>query len=199
MTLTRQDAWTQDEDLLLAETVLRHIRNGGTQLKAFEEVGKQLSRTAAACGFRWNSSVRKQFHSGIELAKRQRKEIKKPEKKTESARNVDISNQQPAVCKMENKRLSLEDVKNFLDGLFELAEKESLIETEKIKEYEMRIKELERQIYYLSAENEKLENKLDTVEKDHRAIMEIMERAIRMRAIHDSDRGRELTASNREK
>ncbi len=42
MSLTRQDAWTQDEDLLLAEVVLRHIREGGTQLQAFEEVGKKL-------------------------------------------------------------------------------------------------------------------------------------------------------------
>ena len=57
MSITRQDAWTQDEDLLLAEVVLRHIREGGTQLQAFEEVGKRLSRTAAACGFRWNSSI----------------------------------------------------------------------------------------------------------------------------------------------
>ncbi|MCY8181978.1 RsfA family transcriptional regulator, partial [Bacillus paralicheniformis] len=28
MTITRQDAWTQDEDILLAEVVLRHIREG---------------------------------------------------------------------------------------------------------------------------------------------------------------------------
>jgi RsfA family transcription factor len=40
LTITRQDAWTQDEDILLAEVVLRHIREGGTQLSAFEEVGK---------------------------------------------------------------------------------------------------------------------------------------------------------------
>lgn len=40
MTTVRQDAWTKDEDLLLAEVVLRHIREGSTQLKAFEEVGK---------------------------------------------------------------------------------------------------------------------------------------------------------------
>ncbi|MDI5788149.1 RsfA family transcriptional regulator [Bacillus licheniformis] len=77
MTITRQDAWTQDEDILLAEVVLRHIREGGTQLSAFEEVGKALSRTAAACGFRWNSFVRKQYQSGIELAKKQRKELRK--------------------------------------------------------------------------------------------------------------------------
>ena len=54
MTSSRQDAWTHDEDLLLAEIVLRHIREGGTQLAAFEEVGKKLTRTSAACGFRWN-------------------------------------------------------------------------------------------------------------------------------------------------
>ncbi|MGB3889984.1 MAG: RsfA family transcriptional regulator, partial [Priestia megaterium] len=52
MTSSRQDAWTHDEDLLLAEIVLRHIREGGTQLAAFEEVGKKLTRTSAACGFR---------------------------------------------------------------------------------------------------------------------------------------------------
>ena len=40
MTSVRQDAWTKDEDLLLAEVVLRHIREGSTQLKAFEEVGQ---------------------------------------------------------------------------------------------------------------------------------------------------------------
>ena len=51
---SRQDAWTQDEDLILAEIVLRHIREGSTQLIAFEEVGKKLVRTPAACGFRWN-------------------------------------------------------------------------------------------------------------------------------------------------
>ena len=79
MSIARQDAWNQDEDLLLAEVVLRHIREGSTQLRAFEEVGRQLSRTSAACGFRWNSFVRKQYKSGIELAKKQRKEYKAQE------------------------------------------------------------------------------------------------------------------------
>lgn len=73
----RQDAWTPDEDLLLAELVLAHIREGSTQLKAFEEAGKKLKRTAAACGFRWNSNIRKQYKDGIEFAKKQRKESKK--------------------------------------------------------------------------------------------------------------------------
>ncbi|WP_226037925.1 RsfA family transcriptional regulator [Aquibacillus saliphilus] len=70
----RQDAWSQDEDLLLAETVLRYIREGKTQLEAFKEVGKRLSRTPAACGFRWNASIRKQYQKAIQMAKKDRKQ-----------------------------------------------------------------------------------------------------------------------------
>ncbi|SDQ63253.1 transcription factor, RsfA family [Virgibacillus subterraneus] len=74
MNATRQDAWTQDEDIILAETVLRYIREGKTQLEAFKEVAKQLSRTSAACGFRWNASIRKQYQDAIDFAKEERKQ-----------------------------------------------------------------------------------------------------------------------------
>ncbi|WP_053219775.1 RsfA family transcriptional regulator [Virgibacillus senegalensis] len=74
MNNTRQDAWSQDEDILLAETVLRYIREGKTQLEAFKEVANRLSRTPAACGFRWNASIRKQYQQEIQLAKQERKQ-----------------------------------------------------------------------------------------------------------------------------
>ncbi|KOP71775.1 RsfA family transcriptional regulator [Cytobacillus solani] len=70
----RQDAWTDENDLLLAETVLRHVREGSTQLNAFEEVGDKLDRTSAACGFRWNAVVRHQYEKALQLAKKQRKQ-----------------------------------------------------------------------------------------------------------------------------
>lgn len=66
---TRQDAWTKEDDLLLAETVLRHIRSGSTQIKAFDEVGDALNRTSAACGFRWNAEVRPNYEDAVQLAK----------------------------------------------------------------------------------------------------------------------------------
>lgn len=70
----RQDAWTEEDDLLLAETVLRHVREGSTQLNAFEEVGDKLNRTSAACGFRWNAVVRHNYDKALQLAKKQRKQ-----------------------------------------------------------------------------------------------------------------------------
>lgn len=74
MNITRQDAWTDDEDIILAETVLRYIREGKTQLEAFKEVAKQLSRTSAACGFRWNATIRKQYQEAINFAREERKQ-----------------------------------------------------------------------------------------------------------------------------
>ncbi|MFD1780389.1 RsfA family transcriptional regulator [Fredinandcohnia salidurans] len=70
----RQDAWTEENDLLLAETVLKHVREGSTQLNAFEEVGDKLNRTSAACGFRWNAVVRHSYEKDLQLAKKHRKQ-----------------------------------------------------------------------------------------------------------------------------
>ena len=69
----RQDAWTQEEDQLLGEIVLQYIEEGKTQLQAFSEAGEQLSRTPAACGFRWNATLRKQYEKDIQQAKKNRR------------------------------------------------------------------------------------------------------------------------------
>ncbi|MEJ3719188.1 RsfA family transcriptional regulator [Paenibacillus polymyxa] len=68
----RQDAWTQPEDDLLTKTVIANIRSNKTQLTAFQEVGRELNRTAAACGFRWNSALRHNYKNEIKAAKEER-------------------------------------------------------------------------------------------------------------------------------
>lgn len=97
MAKVRQDAWSHEDDLLLAETVLRHIREGSTQLDAFEEVGDRLNRTGAACGFRWNAIVRRKYDSAIEIAKKQRKQRKRAEQRMsrsyQPSYNMEMSSQ----------------------------------------------------------------------------------------------------------
>lgn len=183
MSPTRQDAWTQDEDLLLAEVVLRHIREGGTQLQAFEEVGRRLSRTAAACGFRWNSFVRKQYKSGIELAKKQRKEAKKRPVLSETtqppANAIADEAPQVATTATEPSMLTFEAVIQFLQELYKRSEASAEIQIDNEQSLE-KIKELEKKTYYLAAENERLENDLKAMEADYRSLIEIMERARKM-------------------
>ncbi|RYL95425.1 hypothetical protein EWI07_02680 [Sporolactobacillus sp. THM7-4] len=86
----RQDAWSHAEDVKLAETVLRHISEGSTQLAAFVEAGNLLSRTPAACGFRWNSSVRKQYETKLREAKERRREERKLKKKQKMLQGTEI-------------------------------------------------------------------------------------------------------------
>lgn len=192
MPTTRQDAWTQDEDLLLAEVVLRHIKDGGTQLQAFEEVGRQLSRTAAACGFRWNSYVRKQYKSGIELAKKQRKESKKqniPDFDAKTEQFSDHTLNPSEILHMPDKKQGLDfsEVIDFLTGIYEKAERQS-VQEKNLEYYQVELKNLEKQKYKLTSENEKLLKDLKLIEEDYRALIEIMERARKMVVLQEEDR-----------
>jgi len=184
MSLTRQDAWSQDEDLLLAELVLKYIREGSTQLQAFEEVGKRLKRTSAACGFRWNSYVRKQYKAGIELAKKQRKARKQSSQLEEIALNVseeDLSSVEVVepFLKETDEMLAFEDLVSHLKTLYRKTEIHGF-QSEDIKTYEERIQTLEKQLYYLASENERLIKDLSKIEKNYKELVEVMEKAIKM-------------------
>ncbi|WP_045515395.1 RsfA family transcriptional regulator [Neobacillus niacini] len=188
MSPTRQDAWSPDEDLLLAEVVLRHIREGGTQLQAFEEVGKELSRTSAACGFRWNSFVRKQYKSGIELAKKQRKELKKQSIPTEKEHTKEFEIEETSsTVSASSEGISFQSVIHFLENLQKKAAAATNIEEAKEKSFQ-KIKELEKKSYSLIAENERLTKNLKAIEEDYRSLIEIMERARKMVVLQEEDR-----------
>lgn len=156
MSVQRQDAWTEEEDLILAETVLKYIRQGNTQLAAFKEVGMKLSRTAAACGFRWNSTVRKKYEKAIQLAKQERKQRLLKES-----------------SELKKENMTIDDVIEFLKSFSNSSE--TLIrlknENERLKtELEKLKNEYEGQLAKLKQENEMLK-------KDYKAMFEIIERA----------------------
>ncbi|WP_243289983.1 RsfA family transcriptional regulator [Bacillus sp. FJAT-47783] len=177
MTAARQDAWTQDEDLLLAEIVLRHIREGGTQLSAFEEVGKKLSRTAAACGFRWNSYVRKQYTTGIEIAKKQRKELRKKKK--------EIDSQEAHQEEKHIHDLSLNQVIAYLQKLGDDGKIERL--RAENSELKRKVTSLEEKLTKVEKEKTALEHHMKEVEEDYRALIEIMEKARKMVVLQDEE------------
>ena len=190
MSIARQDAWSQDEDLLLAEVVLRYIREGSTQLRAFEEVGKQLSRTPAACGFRWNSFVRKQYKSGIELAKKQRKENKGQrdarleEKLEREMENMHECTQQVEFVE-ENKTSDSVSFQEIVSYLKKMDETVRLYEQEKQQRAE-ELGDLQRENQQLREEIKVLQSQLVVVEEDYRALLHIMERARKL-IIHEDD------------
>lgn len=170
MAVHRQDAWTEDEDLILAEIVLKHIREGSTQLSAFKEVGERLGRTAAACGFRWNSTVRKKYEESIALAKEQRKTYQ-----NESGVSFTMLSEL-------DKNMNLKDVISFLQKLETDEKSTHALEQENFKlrqELEETKKEYESKLKELMEVNEILK-------KDYKTMIEIMNRASKF--VEEEDR-----------
>lgn len=192
MTVVRQDAWNQEEDVLLAEVVLRHIREGSTQLAAFEEVGEKLSRTSAACGFRWNSLIRKRYESAIAVAKRQRKE-KNKEKISFDEMNQSLTKHSPKrdeyVMSSKDKSLSLDDVIVFLKNFKSTEERRSDQEMSTLRK---QVEELKLQNAEFQSHLQKLNQEYQLVCDDYKALIEIMDRARKMVAT-DEDGSNHLT------
>ncbi len=181
MTTVRQDAWTQDEDLLLAEVVLRYIREGGTQLTAFEEVGRKLTRTSAACGFRWNSYVRKQYKQGIELAKKQRKELK-TEGSFQKVPSKEISLSQDKGSSPQEISLSLSDVIQYLHSYEQSGDLKQ--QNQQLHE---RLSGLETENARLIQEKKEMEKQLLLVKEDYKTLIGIMDRARKMMMLQEDE------------
>ncbi len=185
MTSVRQDAWTHDEDLLLAEVVLRYIREGGTQLQAFEEVGRRLSRTAAACGFRWNSYVRKQYKEAIEVAKKQRKEKKK------EIAQLNEPKEMIATEERVTKQLTWQDIIAFLQTYQQsFLHYQHVVDENRALKKEM--EQLQQVITKLRAEKEALQKELTVVQEDYKALIGIMERARKMVVLEEDEQAKKV-------
>src|SRR5690625_4537090 len=195
MAKVRQDAWSHEDDLLLAETVLRHIREGSTQLNAFEEVGDELNRTSAACGFRWNAEVRNKYINAIDLAKRQRKEKKRaqaaqmtasPKHPVHPEPNMPIPEptQDTSLIMEQSTELTFDHVIHFLQSIQEnyYAANQS---KEKVEKLQLKNNELEAEINKLEQELNITRKKLSTVEEDYKVFIQIMDRARKMTVLEE--------------
>ncbi|MFV9510003.1 RsfA family transcriptional regulator [Tepidibacillus sp. LV47] len=192
MATTRQDAWTEDEDLLLAEVILRHIREGSTQLKAFEEIGKKLNRTPAACGFRWNSLVRKKYEAAIQIAKAQRQKRKYYQSAKETF-DIELSDE---LTKESSTKQEIDSELTF-DSVIRFLRKQKLYAQEIGKKYKTIEKELEeksRELEQLKHENKELKEKVkylesdyQVVNEDYKALIQIIDRARKMAFLTEDD------------
>ncbi|WP_431798724.1 RsfA family transcriptional regulator [Halobacillus andaensis] len=184
MPKVRQDAWSHEDDLLLAETVLRHIREGSTQLKAFDEVGDVLNRTSAACGFRWNAEIRQKYEQAVELAKKQRKEKKRSEAtfSPPAAKKKQVLPKQPSVVQQpanQESMIDLAQVISYLQTLQDSNHDQSILNHE--------VEKLEEENRHLVQTNQKLQDQLDSLKEDYQAFISIMDRARKMTMFEDQD------------
>ncbi len=193
MATIRQDAWTPDDDLILAEVTLRHIREGGTQLRAFEEVGERIGRTPAACGFRWNSCVRKKYEAAIAIAKAQRQKRNQARKKGGSSGQSSadsIALEQGRGDQVSEESISIDAVIRFLRQWKQTYQDMN----RKIKSLEKELREAEEKLAALEKEKEELEKQVNAVQSDYRTVnddyktlIQIMDRARKLAVLENLD------------
>ncbi|WP_416828018.1 RsfA family transcriptional regulator [Ectobacillus polymachus] len=208
----RQDAWTEEDDLLLAETVLRHVREGSTQLNAFEEVGDQLNRTSAACGFRWNAVVRYNFDKALQLAKKHRKEKMRAANGDQAKKKLlytppasfSVSLPEEVEQELEGEALpipmqvnmnvsapsssiSMNDVITFLQTLDYSDVKATTLEREN-ERLKKELTEYVRHNEELQAKIQQMEHQSSTIQEDYETILKIMNRARKIALTEEEER-----------
>lgn len=192
MVASRQDAWTEDDDLVLAEVTLRHIREGGTQLAAFEEVGQRLGRTAAACGFRWNSCVRKRYDAAISIAKSQRQQLKKMGRiippMQEEVEAIQIPVKRP-VAQASGASPHDEDEDQQIEAVIRMLRSQKDL-SRRVKQLEQELEGKELKIKELAEANERARKEMEQIQgvnEDYRALVQIMERARKMAFLQEEE------------
>ncbi|CAM3137375.1 RsfA family transcriptional regulator [Filibacter tadaridae] len=187
MVKVRQDAWIEENDTLLADTVLRHVREGSTQLSAFEEVGDALNRTAAACGFRWNAVVRRDYEKELEDAKKERKQAMRVLGKDFKRRGQQLyvpsqGEQEDSKAAVPLSALSLDTVIAYLVRMHHtgVGDSESLRWRHTAKLANDRAENLEQEVEKLRQENK-------TLRSDYEQFVQIMNRARRLVTLNGED------------
>jgi prespore-specific regulator len=159
MTFKRQDSWSSGDDTLLAQTVLEHIKKGSTQLKAFEEIARILKRTASACGFRWNSYVRKQYKEAIEAAKESRKSLKEKSHQSDNRGVSLVEAHSSSGSSTHQETLDFETVIHFL------------------QQWNQEKQEQERRYNELTKKHKFREKQFNELEKEHLSLLQLLEKA----------------------
>lgn len=185
MTKARQDAWVEENDALLAEAVIRHVKEGSTQLNAFEEAGDLLNRTAAACGFRWNAVVRRIYEEDLAQAKKERKERMRLMNQATKRRTTPLyllpsNEEQPMSIPLS--ALSLDIVIAYLVRLqHNNSSEQDVLKWRKLTTLLTEQKQqLEQQLHALQKENK-------AIKEDYEQFVSIMNRARRLVAFEDEE------------
>jgi len=197
MSAIRQDAWSEEDDLILAEVTLRHIREGSTQLSAFEEVGERIGRTAAACGFRWNSCVRKKYEAAIQIAKAQRQKRNQMKKHASVLPGLaTVSTVELEVGVPRSSEMAAEDTISIDAVIRYLRHWKNAYQdmTRQSRHMEKELQDTQEELDRLRQENERLSKQVNEVETDYRvvnddykALIQIMDRARKLAFLVEED------------
>jgi len=151
------ELWTEDDDIQLAECVLRRVREGDSVVDAcreFEELTKGR-RTSQASKFRWHTKLKHQYSAGYELAKAEGKKVRdlKRKKINQGERYQDIM--ENVFDADPNREIQIDDILVLIKKFKEQEEAKGSFQ----EQYEKETNKLRR-------DNEKIKKQLNNTEDE---------------------------------
>ncbi|QNR65247.1 hypothetical protein IAQ67_15135 [Paenibacillus peoriae] len=172
----REPIWSDTEDMILGDIILKHISTGSTQLKGFTEASDRLvSRTSGACSFRWNSFLRKKLKNEIIEARKKKNSSKSRGHKIGNpqfytASGIQNTSELSTVYHLEQV-LSPEKVKTVIDYVQDLSSIHSLF-----RDLHASLEEKDLEISCLKEENQELLLRNKILEEDWQEFSTLAER-----------------------
>lgn len=132
----RADSWKMEEDLLVKDTVIQHIKEGKKLKDAFKLLTELLeTRTESAIKFRWHKILSHQYHDEVKKAKEIKKTIPPIKsittKGNKSSDSLALKTNQP-IINLDPK--TYQQLQSYVDYLVKEKYKHIIKENEKLKE-----------------------------------------------------------------
>lgn len=178
----RQDAWTEKQDLKLAEIVLNFKRDGKSLTLAYEEAEKKLKRTKNAISSRWLKVLKPLYEKDYILAvetgreKKKNKQEKTQSKKVSKKKNKPIVPETPQTTETPNTSETFVNLITTHLNDFQQLQKEldktkqalssaqqKLSELENNTDEKNKVDKLSREIEELRSENETMQKVMEQV------------------------------------
>lgn len=174
----RKDSWNEEQDLILAEAVLKHIRTGDTMTNAFLEASKKLNRTVTACSVRWKTALKQRYEMAINLAKKTTK-IQPTSEKEEQVKESEVEKKKTSEKKVEVTKETKLDIPNEQEDLEHAVKVISrhLKEYVKMKKEFSTLQEAHKEIERLQGKVAQLEKENTTLKEEHEEMVKIFDKA----------------------
>lgn len=161
--------WSKDDDLMLVEMVLRHVRNGGAAIDGCREFAEYTGdeRSVDAVKFRFHTQLKQHHEKAYELAKAEGKKIKAEKRRytTQGERLETILEKH--VGKEDEEEISIEDVYILLKRYMKQEPKVSQEDVDHIKKINHKLFEQNKE---LVESNKKLVQAFNEIEADYKAL-----------------------------
>lgn len=165
--------WTPDDDIKLVETILRHVRKGGSAIDGCREYSESTNgeRSVDASKFRFHTRLKDQYAKAYDIAKNEGRKVRKEKRKyvTQDERLENILCDVIGGEEKEERKVELEDILVLLKRYMKQGN-EQKVDSEEVAKLRRENEKLTKTVKDLRESNLKITKTFNEIEHDYKEI-----------------------------